>query len=94
MSHVEVHAPGVGEKSSVARRFIVSSVMQIEHASPLDMKEMVSNLVGKPGRGMVRLVLIYQESVFGFKSENTVQHLSLPRQIEAPSAGGVRDLPT
>jgi hypothetical protein len=66
MSHVEIHTPGVGEKSPVARRFIVSSVMQIENATPLDVKEMVSNLVGKPGGGMVRLVLVDQESVFGF----------------------------
>ena len=93
MSHVEVHAPGIGEKSSVARWFIVPTMMQIQHATTLNVKQMVANLVGKPGRGMVRLVLIHQESVFGFKSENTVQHLSLPRQIEAPSAGGVRDLP-
>jgi hypothetical protein len=93
MSHVEVHASSVGEKSSVARRFIVSSVVQIENASPLNVKEMVPNLVGKPGRGMVRLVLIHQESVFGFKSENTVQHLSSPRQIEMPLAGDERDLP-
>jgi hypothetical protein len=40
--------------------------MQIENAAPLDVKEMVSNLVGKPGGGMVRLVLVDQESVFGF----------------------------
>jgi hypothetical protein len=93
MSHVEVHAPGVGEKPSVARGFIVSSVVQIENASPLDVKEMVSDLVGKPGRGMIRQVLIHQESVFGFKSENTVQHLSSPRRIETPSARGVKDLP-
>ena len=66
MSHVEIHTPGVGEKSSVARGFIVSSVMQIENATPLDVKEMVSNPVGKPGWGMVRLVLVNQESVFGF----------------------------
>jgi hypothetical protein len=66
MSHVEIHTPGVGEKSPVARRFIVSSVMQIENATSLDVKEMVPNLVGKPGRGMVRLVLVDQESVFGF----------------------------
>jgi hypothetical protein len=49
--------------------------------------------VGKPGGGMIRPVLIHQESVFGLKSENTVQHLSSPRRIEPPSAGGVRDLP-
>ena len=93
MSHVEIDAPGIGEKSSVARRFIMSSMVQIENATPLDMKEMVSNLVGKPGGGMIRLVLIHQESVFGFKSENTVQHLSSPLRIEGPSAGDVKDLP-
>ena len=94
MPHVEVHTPGVREKSSVAGRFIVSSVVQIEHTSPLNVKEMVSNLVGKPGRRMIGPVLIHQESVFGFKSENTVQHLNSPRRIEAPSAGVVKDLPT
>ena len=93
MSHVEVHASGVGEKPSVTGWLIVPTMVQIQHSTPLDMKEMVSDLVGKPGGRMVRLVLIYQESVFGFKSENTVQHLSLPRQIEASSAGDVRDLP-
>jgi hypothetical protein len=93
MSHIEIHAPSVGEKSSVARRFIVSSVVEVEHASSLNVKEMVSNLVGKPGRGMVRPVLIHQESVFGFESENTVQHLNSPRRIEAPSARGVKGLP-
>jgi hypothetical protein len=93
MSHIEVHAPGVGEKSSVAGRFIVPPVVQIEDASPLNVKEMVSNLVGKPDRGMIRPLLIHQESVFGFKSENTVQHLNAPRRIEAPSAGGVKGLP-
>ena len=93
MSHIEIHAPRVGEKSSVAGRLIVSSMVKIEHASPLNVKKMISNLVGKPGGGMVRPVLIHQESVFGFKSENTVQHLSSPRRIEAPSAGDVKDLP-
>jgi hypothetical protein len=49
--------------------------------------------VGKPGGGMVRLVLIDQESVFGFKSENTVQHLSSPCRIGMLSGGDERDLP-
>jgi hypothetical protein len=72
MPHVQVHAPGVSEKSTVARRFIMSPVVQIENATPLDVKKMVSNLVGKPGGGVIRLILIHQESVFGFESENTV----------------------
>src|SRR4029078_5363699 len=94
MPHVEVHTPGVREKSSVAGWFIMSPVVQIQHTTPLNMKEMVANLMGKPGGRMIRLVLIHQESVFGFKSENTVQHLNSPRQIEASSAGEVKDLPT
>ena len=71
----------------------MSTVVQIKDAAPLDVKEMVSNLVGKPGRGMIGLILIHQESVFGFKSENTVQHLNAPRRIEAPPAGDVKGLP-
>ena len=93
MSHVKIHAPGIGEKSPVARRLIMSPVVEIKDAATLDVKEVVSNLVGKPGRGMIGLILIHQESVFGFKSENTVQHLNAPRRIEASSAGDVRDLP-
>jgi hypothetical protein len=92
MSHIEVHAPGVREKSSIARRFIVSPVVKIEDASTLNVEEMVSNLVREPGRGMIGPLLIHQESVFGFESENTVQHLSSPQRIEAPLAGGVKDL--
>jgi hypothetical protein len=72
MPHVEVHAPGVGEKSSVAGGFIVTTMVQIKDASSLNVKEMVSNLVGEPGGGMIGPVLIHQESVFGFESENTV----------------------
>jgi len=93
MSHVEVHAPRVGEKPSIARRFIVSTMVQIEDASPLNMKEMIPNFVGKPGGGMIGPVLIHQEPVFGFKSENTVQHLNQPRQIEALSGEAVTGPP-
>jgi hypothetical protein len=93
MPHVEVHAPGVGEKSSVAGGFIMSPVVQIKHAAPLNAKEMVSNFVGEPGRRMIGSVLIHQKSVFGFKPEYTVQHLNLPRRIEAPPAEGAKDLP-
>ena len=94
MPQVEIHTPGIGEKSSIAGWFIMAPMVQIQDATPLNVKEMVSNLVGKPGGGMVGLVFVHQESVFGFQSENTVQHLSSPRLIEVPSAGVVRNLPT
>ena len=92
MSHIEIHTSGVGEKSSVAGRFIMSPMVQIEYTSSLNMKEVISDLVSKPGGGMIRLILIHQEPVFGFKSENTVQHLNAPQQIEVTSAGGAKDL--
>ena len=47
-------------------------MVQIENATPLGVKEMVSDFVGKPRGSMIGLVLIHQESVFGFKAENTV----------------------
>ena len=71
----------------------MSSVMYIEDPTLLDVKQVVSDLMGKPGGRMVRLLLVNQQSVFGFESKNTVQHLSQPQRIEAPSAGGVKDLP-
>jgi hypothetical protein len=49
--------------------------------------------VGEPGGRMIGLLLIHQQSVFGFKPKDTVQHLNAPRQSEAPSAGGVQGLP-
>lgn len=92
MSHIEVHTPGIGEKPPVAGRFIMPSMVEIQHATPLDVKQVVSNLVGKPGGRVIGLVLIHQESVFGFKPENTVQHLSSPRRVEVTSARDVTDL--
>jgi hypothetical protein len=93
MAHVQIHTPGVRQKSSVAGRFIVPSMVQIEDASPLNVKEMVSDLVGEPGGGMVGPLLIHQKPVFGFKPENTVQHLNSPRQTEARPVGGVTGPP-
>jgi hypothetical protein len=50
MSHVKIDSAGIREKASIPRRFIVPSVVEIEHPTPLNMEEMVANLVGKPGR--------------------------------------------
>ena len=58
MAHVEIYPPGIFEKSSVARRFIMSAVVKVKHAEALDPKNMVSNLMGKSGRRMIRAILI------------------------------------
>ena len=51
MAHVEIDAPGIGEKSAVPGRFIVPAMMQVEHAAPLDLKKwsriLVANQVGE-----------------------------------------------
>jgi hypothetical protein len=49
MTHVKINTTGVREESPVARGLIVASMVQIEHTSVLNMKEVISNSVCKPG---------------------------------------------
>jgi hypothetical protein len=64
MPHVHIDSSGVGEKPPIARRLIMPSMVQIEHTPPLDLKEMVTNLMRKPRWGMVWSILVDQESIF------------------------------
>ena len=54
----------------------MASMVQVEHTAPLNMEQMVTNLMRKPCRGMVRVVLMDKESVFRFQAENTIQHVT------------------
>lgn len=56
----------------------MSSMVEVEHTPPLNMEEVVADLVGKPGRRMVWPILVDQEPIFGFKAKNTVQHRTRP----------------
>ena len=40
--------PGVGQKPAIARRLIMTAVVQIENTPPLDMEDMIANAMGKP----------------------------------------------
>ena len=91
MSHVQIDTTGIGQKTAVTGRLVVSPVMDIENTALLNVKEVVSNLMRKPGGRMFGLFLIDQEPVLGFKPENTVEHISPPPRIEGISAGDVKD---
>jgi hypothetical protein len=38
MTHIKIDSSGVGEKSSIARGLIMPTVMQVQHASPLNLE--------------------------------------------------------
>src|ERR1043166_4134503 len=77
VSHVEVEPSAVEEKSSIARRFLVIPVMQIDRAGVCLSKQIVFDL-GRPQlRIHVRLVLAQKTAVFGFNSNDPIHSSNL-----------------
>jgi hypothetical protein len=74
MAHVDVDTPGIRQKPPVAWWFIVPTMVKIEDPATGDMKDMITDALGYPGRRMVRPVLVDQEAVFRFEAEDTIQH--------------------
>ena len=66
MSHIQVDPAAVRDKSPISRRLIMAAMVEIQHASTLNLEQMISDLMGKPGWGMVRPVLVDQEPILGF----------------------------
>ena len=52
----------------------MSPMVQIQYTLTLDAKDVVADLVSKPGGGMIGAVLMNEETVFGLQAENAVQH--------------------
>lgn len=52
----------------------MAAMVEIKHPSTLDLEQMISDLMGKPGWGMVRPVLMDQEPVLGLQAKNSMQH--------------------
>lgn len=75
MPHIEVDTARIGQKSPVARRLVMTTMVKIEDSSPFDMKNVVANTLRHPGGRMVGTILVHQEAVFRFKSEDTIQHI-------------------
>jgi len=75
MPHIDVDTARIGQKPPVARRLVMTTMVKIEDSPPLDMKNVVANTLRHPGRRMVGPILVHQEAVFRFKSEDTVQHV-------------------
>lgn len=84
MPHIEIDAAGIGQKPAVTRGLIMAAMVQIEDTTLLHMEQMIADFVGKPGRRMIGPLLIDQEPVFRFESEDAVQHLTLSPEAEDP----------
>lgn len=76
MSHVQIDPTGIGQKSTVAGWFVVSAMMQVQHAALLHLKDMIAETMGDPRGRVFGPILIDQEPVFGFQSKNLIQHFS------------------
>jgi hypothetical protein len=50
MPHVEINPSGIRQETAVPRRLIVPAMMQIQHALPLNVEDMITDLVREPGR--------------------------------------------
>src|SRR5690349_3892115 len=87
MPHVEIDSSGVHQKAAVARRLVVAAMMQVEYPVTLRMKNMVADLVGKPGRRVVRAILMHEETVFGLQPKYPVQHGVRTMRLGCPWAG-------
>ena len=81
MAHVQINPSGIAQESPIPRRLVMPAVMEIEHTLPLNPEHMVADLMREPGRRMVRTVLMDEESVLGFQSENAVQHDPLREKV-------------
>lgn len=75
MSHIQVDPAAVRDKSPISRRLIMAAMVEIQHASTLNLEQMISDVMGKPGWGMVRPVLVDQEPILGFQTKNSMQHI-------------------
>jgi hypothetical protein len=50
MAHIKINPSGVGQEATIPRRLIMAAMVQVKHASPLNAEQMVTDLMGKPGR--------------------------------------------
>lgn len=53
----------------------MAAMVEIQQASTLNLEQMISDVMGKPGWGMVRPVLVDQEPILGFQTKNSMQHM-------------------
>jgi hypothetical protein len=48
------------------------TMVAIQHSLALNVENVVSELVSKPGGGMIGAILVNEETVFGLQPENAV----------------------
>ena len=72
VSHVEIETPAIKKKTSVARRFLVIPVMQIDRARLGFAKEVVFDFCRPKLRIGVRLFFAQKTAVFRFNSNDPI----------------------
>ncbi len=53
----------------------MAAMVEIQHSSTLNLEQMISDLMGKPGWGTIRSILVDQEPVLGLQTKNSMQHM-------------------
>jgi hypothetical protein len=74
MTHIQIDPACVGKESAVARRLIVTAVMQIKDTAPFNVEHLIANTMGEPGGRMLGPVLIDQEAILSFEAEDPIEH--------------------
>src|SRR5439155_13880110 len=92
VSNVEIEAPAIKEKTSVARWFLVIAVMQIDGARLGFAKKIVFYLCGPEFRIHMRLFFAQKTAVFGLNSNDPIHRSKLTHRI-AKSLNEKRDFP-
>ncbi len=54
----------------------MSALVAIQDATALNAKDMVTQTMGNPCRRVLRAVLVNEQTIFGFKPKNAIQHVT------------------
>ena len=76
VTHIEIDAAGIGQEAPISRRLIVSALVAIQNTALLNPENMITQTMGNPCRRVFRAVLVNEQTIFGFKTENSIQHVT------------------
>src|SRR3954447_4623991 len=81
VSHVEIKPAAIEQKSAIARRFLVITVMQIDRSRGRPAEEIILNLRRPKLRVSVRLIVAQQTAVLCFDANDTIHYRELTHRI-------------
>src|SRR4051812_43981699 len=81
VAHVEIKPAAIEQKSTIARRFLVITVMQIDRSRGCPAEEIIFNLRRPKLRVSVRLIVAQQTAVLCFDANDTIHYRELTHRI-------------